>query len=475
MSNALSGLTVASRAAEVVSSNVSNALTEGYARREVVVTARMLGTTGQGAQVSGIRRASDPLIISDRRAAEAAAAGRGVRADFLAGIEATLGSPETAGSLSARIAALDTAMIQAASRPDSDARLTAVADAARALATTLGEASGAVQKARQDAEISIATQVKRLNDTLANVASVNAAILSVTTAGRDASALMDQRQQLIDSIATIVPLREVDRGYGQVALYTTGGAALLDGVTPAQVGFQTAGFIVADMTLASGALAGLTLNGRPVNDAALAGGSLAAQFALRDGLAPAMQADLDALARDLVERFQPGPDTTLAPGAAGLFTDDGLAFDAAQETGLAGRLRLNAAADPAQGGAVFRLRDGLGAATPGDPGDARLLTALHEGLSAPRAAQSGRYGTSARSLSDHAAQILSSVAQGRLSAQAEQTFTAARAEALKLTELEGGVDTDRELQDLLVIERLYGANARVMQVVDKMLGLLLER
>ncbi|MEL7027010.1 MAG: flagellar basal body protein, partial [Pseudomonadota bacterium] len=41
LSSALSGLTATSRAAELVSSNISNALTEGYGRRELATSARI--------------------------------------------------------------------------------------------------------------------------------------------------------------------------------------------------------------------------------------------------------------------------------------------------------------------------------------------------------------------------------------------------------------------------------------------------
>jgi flagellar hook-associated protein 1 FlgK len=53
------------------------------------------------------------------------------------------------------------------------------------------------------------------------------------------------------------------------------------------------------------------------------------------------------------------------------------------------------------------------------------------------------------------------------------TYAAAKWEAIRTLELEGGVDTDQELQKLLVIENAYAANARVIQTVDEMLDLLL--
>lgn len=69
LSNALSGLTAASRSAEVVASNIANAATEGYAARTLVTSSRP-GTTG-GVRIDGIARAVDPALLADRRLATA--------------------------------------------------------------------------------------------------------------------------------------------------------------------------------------------------------------------------------------------------------------------------------------------------------------------------------------------------------------------------------------------------------------------
>lgn len=480
LSNAVSGLTAAARSAETVSNNVANALTEGYARREVALSARVVGGAGQGVRIDGIRRIVDAGLIADRRLAQASTGDRTLRAQALLRIERAIGSPEAGGSLTGRIARLDAALIEAATRPESDARLAGAVDAARALAGTLRAITEEIQALRSDADAGIAADVARLNAALEGVAELNGRIGSLTAIGRDSSGLMDERQRLIDSIAGLVPLREIDRGNGTVALYTAGGAALLDGTRPARLEFAATGTIVAEMTLASGALSGLAVNGRPADmgpGSMFAGGELAARFALRDSLAPAIQADLDALARDLIGRFAPpdSPDTTLAPGAPGLFTDAGGPFSPVAEPGLAGRIGLNALVDPAQGGAVRRLRDGLGAALPGPPGEGGLLSALSAALTAVRPTLSGSLAGGNRSLPVLAGQTQSAVAALRLSAEAEASFSAARFEGLRVLELEGGVDTDRELQDLLAIERAYGANARVIQAVDEMLRLLIGR
>ena len=61
----------------------------------------------------------------------------------------------------------------------------------------------------------------------------------------------------------------------------------------------------------------------------------------------------------------------------------------------------------------------------------------------------------------------------RLTAEAESSFATARSSALTTLELERGVDTDREMQELLLVEQAFGANARVVQTVDELIQMLL--
>ncbi|MDZ4135805.1 MAG: flagellar basal body rod C-terminal domain-containing protein, partial [Paracoccaceae bacterium] len=319
--------------------------------------------------------------------------------------------------------------------------------------------------------------VAQINQALVDIADMTHQIRAQQGTGRDASALMDQRQRLVDSIASIVPLREIDRGDGQIALFTTAGAMLLDG-RPSQLGFAPVGVITPDMSLTANSLSGLTLNGQPIptagNTSLIAGGSLAAGFALRDELAPMAQEQLDAVARNLVERFaDPALDGTRAPGDPGLFTDAGAAFQTVDEVGLSQRISVSALVDPVRGGALWRLRDGLGAVAPGPPGNSALLGALQLALTDPRTVASGGFTSGSRSFSGLASDLLSGVASARLTSDAEASFASAQFSALRGLELQGGVDTDQELQNLLQIEQAFAANARVIQTVDDMIQTLL--
>ena len=474
---ASSGLQATSRAADVVSGNVANALTPGYKRREIVLGAQNLGGEGVGVRVLGTTRAFDPLLLNDRMLAQAAVGVADTQARALERIETAIGDPTQAGSLSGRIASFEGRLVEAASRPDAAGRLSNALTSARQLVDAVNAAGNEIQAQRSVADSGIAEMVDRLNDGLARVAALNSEITRLGALQRESSGLLEERQKIVDDIAELVPMRQVARQSGQVALYSDGGLVLLDG-RPRPLEFTAIGRVAPGMTSDPGVLSGLSREGEPIGvtgpGSMIAGGALQAQFALRDDLLPQAQAGLDALARDLVDRFaDPTLDPSLAAGDAGLFTDAGLPFDPADEVGLAQRLSLNPDVDPQAGGALWRLRDGVGAATPGDVGQSGLLAALAERLQAPVAPASGPLAGQTRSFSDHAATLLSDIATRRQDLDGEATFQSVRLEALRTREGAEGVDTDDEMQKLLAIEQAYGANARVIQTLEDLMDRLL--
>jgi flagellar hook-associated protein 1 FlgK len=477
LSSALSGLTATAKAAELVSSNIANATTPGYARREILLTARTVGTQGQGVLVVGVRRAVDIPLLGDRRLSQSTYGDADTRATFLRRLEQAIGTPDQAFSLNGRVATFEAALTEASSHPESEPRLSAVLGAAKALATQIGIASKDVQAARTLANSEIDNNVGQLNTALERVVKLNTEIRRGSGLGQDVAAFQDQRQQLVDQIATIIPLREIQQTDGSISLYTPSGAVLLDGVA-AVFGFN--GTTSVNPYVANGTgLSGLTLNGNAIATAGeksvILGGTLGANFAVRDELAVLAQAQLDALARDLVERFSDsGLDPTRAPGDPGLFTDAGSAFDAVNEVGLSQRLKVNAAVDPGQGGALWRMRSGLGATAPGAAGDTSLLTALRSSLTAPREPVSGGFMAGQRSFSTFASDLLSHAATSRLSADGEAAYARTRLETFESIEAGNGVDTDQEMQALLQIEQAYAANAKVIQMVGEMIQRLLD-
>ncbi len=475
INSAMSGLNAVSRATGLVSENIANAMTPGYGRRTLGLAAQTV--TGPGVRVTEIRRQADPVLIANRRSAEAGFGAADARAGFFDRMSLLVGEPGDVGSYSDLLNRFESSLISVASRPDSPQRLDDAVSQASAMARALNSAADGLRDMRSQADRTIGTMVEQLNTSLQRLQDLNVAITATDVAGSDISALQDQRQMVIDGINEMVPVTVVDRPRGQVAIYSEGGAILLDG-QPATIGFTSVNMTAPGMTLDNGALSGLTINGYEVRtdsaNGALRGGTLGAQFAIRDELSVEVQASLDAVARDLIERFEaPGLDPTRTPGSPGLFTDAGAALDPTEEVGLANRIAVNAAVDPTQGGESWRLRDGLEATTPGQPGDAGLLPALGDALTTARALSSGSFGIAAMSATDVASRLISQIGLSQSSSQDALAYASVSLTELSRAELSQGVDTDAELQNLLILEQAYAANARVLEVANGMLDSLL--
>ncbi|WP_265500084.1 flagellar hook-associated protein FlgK [Paracoccus beibuensis] len=471
ISNAMSGLVATARGTETVAANLANVMTPGYARRELAIGPQL---AGGGVHINGITRIVNASLLSESRLATSAVGDISNRAAFFRRMEGVVGLPGEDGALSTALTNFRNALGSAATRPDDEIRLTEVVNAASALTSRLNSASDAVQAARGTAQQAIASDVAILNASLERVAHLNARISILDADGKDASPLLDERQQVIDRIAEIVPVQEVARDRNKVALFTSEGAVLLDGSVPAKIGFQGAQQVTVDQTVGA-PLNLLTLNGTALTSGQMrlvGGGSLAANFAIRDELAPQLQQELDALAFDLHQRLATA-DPTLGAADAGLFTDNGARATPADVAGLAGRLALNASADPAQGGAAWRVRAGLQAAS-GDPvGQTAVLNSLAGSLDAVAPVPAGTGAEGEGTLMSRFSTVESRVVTLRVGAEGDLAIRSSRLSTISSSLMGEGVDSDAEMQRLLQYEQSYAANARVLRAVDEMINQIL--
>ncbi len=476
LNSAISGLNASSRQVQAISNNLANALTPGYGARRVELTAAPT-ELGGGVRVTSITRDVNDVLLNDRRRADSAVAASTTSANFFAEIERLLATPEDSQSITARLAEFDASLVSASARPEETSRLQAAVLRAGDVAQALNDASDRVQVLRSEAETQIERDVTNANELLRQIASLNTQIIDTRNRGTPAAAFEDQRSLVMDRLAEIVPLRVFERDNGAVALYTPTGAGLLDGA-PAVLSFTATNLITPEMTQDNGLLSGLEINGMPIPTdgpgSPIAGGRLAANFDLRDRLATDTQAQLDAVARDIVERFQtPGVDPTQGPTDPGLFTDGGAFFDPANEVGLAGRIAVSDAVQPDAGGDDWRLRDGLYAAAPGPAGDATILNNISDALGDSGGLVSGNLGGTARNVSGHVAAMMSYFGQQRLSLDQTVSFAQANQTGLIESELAQGVNSDEELQQLLLVEQAFAANARLIQTAGDMLDQIL--
>lgn len=446
MANAVSGLNASSRGAEVVASNLANASNAAYARQELT-----LGTNavGGGVAVIGVARVRDAALQGALNLAAGATAQATTRSDAASSLADLYGTPSETGSLTATYDQFESALITAQAAPEDSVRLQAVIDSAADVANQVNQISDSIQEQRLTADRAIATDVEAANDLLQQIETLNHQITALGAQNTDANALLDLRDSAVSELSEIVPVRSLSRSDTTIALMTNDGRMLLDGHA-ATIEFTPVRAMTSDMTVETGPLSTLTINGKASDDplSGLSGGRLAANLWVRDTLLPDAQNQLDTLSEGL------GAATALGSSGS-LFEFDGT------------ELSVAAAVNPAQGGALWRLRDGLDAASAGPVADAGYIVdtidTLQNGI--------GAFGDAA--FSDLFADLVSTQSANALREEAQATQFVAGQSALSEARAVEGVDSDSELQDLLLVEQSYAANARVISAVDEMMETLL--
>lgn len=476
LSNAASGLAASARLADTISNNVANAMTDGFARRSTEITSLTLGGYGAGVRIGATTRAENTYLTAERRGMDAALGATGTRSDAYSRMMTAMGEPGADSAVSTLATGLETTLMAATATPQSVTKLTDAVNAARSLADALNRVSEENVRLRTEADSEIARQVTQVNDALHAIDDINRKIASLSPQAVDTTGLQDERQRIIDGISAVIPLRTVKRGNDQVALYSTNGGVLLDGRVFDLTFQQAANVVTADMTAGNGLGALMQDQGAasgPVTvGSAFDGGSLGALFELRDRIVPEFDNEIDLYANDLIERFRDlMPGTALDGDGAGLF----VASEPATLTGIAGRIGINAAVDPNAGGAVWRLRDGLGAATPGLEGNGSILQAMTDVMTTARTPDGFISQNADTGSATMASEIGSFFASRAARSDEDRAYLVARQAALSEQEThEVGVDSDSELQSLMLVEQAYAANARVLSVIDDLMKLLLE-
>ncbi|MEL6773146.1 MAG: flagellar hook-associated protein FlgK [Pseudomonadota bacterium] len=472
LASAVSGLAANTRQLQVTSGNIANALTPGYAARDVTLTT---AAAGGGVRVVSTDRAADPAITALRREADADAAAAGTLAEGQARLATAFGELGDNTGLIPAAARMTEALRDLADTPASGPRQDAAARAAADLATSFNTTAEAANTLRSDTDAEIARLVSTVNAATSEIAALNAEIRRAQATTGDTTALEDRRETLIDQVNGALPVTVFPEAGGTVSLRTREGA-LLVGNQARPLTFTPTPIVTPGQAYANGtgALSGISLGGVDITPGGAGSqqptsGALAGLFTLRDTEIPAFIANLDGAAEDLISRFEGVTDPTLAPTDAALFSDAGARLTPPPDPGLAGRLTVNPAIDPSTG-VPSRLRDGLGATVEGPAGNDSFLRALTDALdtrttaaSTPAAAGNLDFATRLSALSEAAS-------TKRVEAETLRSTTDATRNTL--ADAEGttiGVDQDRELENLIRIEQAYAANAQVIRTASAML------
>lgn len=453
------GLAATSQWAETVSSNIANADRPGYGRRSLD-----FATTGTGGVVTtGMVREADEALVGMYREEVGRLSRQDAIASGLTTYTASLGEVDGATTPAARLTELQASLDLLFNEPSDVSAQRGAVQAAQSVAGGLNDLSAGLNRAARDTRSVVQADVTKLNGVLAEVADLNRRVELTEPGTLPRTVIEDEMAQALDGLSELMSFRTDVQSSGRVDLYTDGGARLVEGDRALEVQF--------DATAGSLSVSGVDIT--PPSVRGSKGGTIAGGLELLNEVLPRMQLQLDEYARALVQNFE-SQDASLAPGEAGLFTDAGGPLDLGATTGLAGRIAVNDAVVPEEGGMLWRIRDGMGAGTPGTASDPSQVGAFIDGLEARQNYDVATGLPSDISLGDYAASMMAQQKTTLANAQETRDGLAASAAALESAKLGAqGVNVDDELQQLIRIEQSYAANSRVLTTLSEMLDTLL--
>ena len=472
--NARTSINVASAQTAISSRNIAGANESGYSRKSLALSTTLAGP----ARIVSVERAADAALRRSEFDASARSAAMEAAARGYDAISLAVAGADSRTSILGRVGALSDALQAASAKPGDRALANATVAAARGVADALNEASASIQQTRKTADADIAASVDKINGLLAEFSDAEAAIGRDRTRGSDITALLDRRDSILKALSEEIGATGVEGPDGAMRVYASGGAVLFDRM-PRAVSFSPSTSFDATVSGAAVYVDGVNVTS-DTSQMPATGGRIAGLVEIRDRAAPRAQMQLDEIARGLVVAFaEPDVGTPqVLPDLPGLFTyaGAGAAPGPTAIAGLAGKIRINTTVDPAQGGDVFRLRDG-GASSPGDPsyvanptqasGYSDRLLLYIDRLNKPQSFDpAAGVGASVSVVSFATASVSWSAGQKQAATNnAEQAAALLDRLSLALSNATG-VNIDDEMARLLDIEHAYQASAKLIASVD---------
>jgi flagellar hook-associated protein 1 FlgK len=335
LSSALSALQTNSAALNVVSNNVANMNTTGYARRVVNEQTLTVGGQLEGVDVADVQRVADQYLDQQVLTAGASSSQYSTESNILSQLNGLLGDPSTASSLGSQVDAITSALGNAALAPNSSTSQSSVLQAYQDLANTISGLSTQITGLQTNADQQISNSIGTVNTLIQQINSLNQQIQQSTAAGDTSSGLLDQRDQAVQSLSQYIGVRTTTQSNGMMVVTTQDGTTL-DGNTYAQLSYtpgsnSSFGQITAQNIDPN---TGAAIGSATALDPSLGSGSLQGLINMRDGTLANLQQELGEFAQTTANSYNaqnnansavPAP-ASLAGRDTGLLSTDALNF-----------------------------------------------------------------------------------------------------------------------------------------------------
>ena len=474
---ASSGLDAVSRQLSLVSQNVANASTPGYAEEALPLSSISAAGVGSGVRSGPAQSDVDAQLQAATWQAQSGASAAATTNSALSAIDQVAGGTSSSTTIADQLGALEDQFSSLEASPSSQPGQRQVVAQAEQLVSAVGQLASAGAAQRQGAQDALVSQVDQLNQDLAGIGTLSAQIAQAQAQGQSTADLEQSRNKQMSAASNLLGIHFLPQGNGGMQAVIGGIVLLLDGtagstfkINPAQLSPSTP----------ASAVPGITLGGLDVTaQLGKLGGSIGANLQLRDQAMPQMQAELDEFSYTLASSFNANGLKLFTNGSGNVPSRGGTPTQSSY-FGLAQTLQVNPAvvANPAL---VQQGTSGISSAS----GSTAVLQSVLQGAfgtlqSPPATSGLGVSGTiTARfaapaSLADFAASIGAAQAQDASTASSNATTEQAAATAMqsKLS-AQSGVSIDTELSHMIALQNAYSANARVLTTAQSMMQSLL--
>ena len=498
LSVANSGLTSIDAQFAVLTQNVANVGTPGYAAETGNQQSVTAGGVGMGARAAPATLATDTALQTSLVAQNAATAGLQTTVTALQAIDAALGTPGQGNDLGSLVGDLRDSFSTLMNDPSNQTQQSNVVASASQLASGINSLAHTYTEQRQAAQDDLGSSLTTLNGTLGSIGQINQQIMSLRQEGLSTADLENKRNALVTTLSGLVNIHTTVQANGNLSIVTDSGLVL---PTDGSANFSiTGGATPPEAYYPGGGLSGIMLNGKDVTSQ-LTGGQIGADVTLRDTTLPTDQAELDEFANGLANRFS-AQGLTLFTDQSGNLPASGSGAGQAGYVGFSSVITVN----PAVAANPSLVRDGTNA-VPGDPNGAsaftpnpaggpsgftalisRVLNYTFTGEAQAGVAQPamntqdlGPAGTlnapfqAAASFTDYAVNLVASQSQQSAAASNDlATATGLQSTLNSKLSSETGVDLNTEMSRMLTLQNAYGANARVISALQAMFNEILQ-
>lgn len=441
LATAISGLMADQGALDVTTNNVANANTPGYSRQRAILTENnpvVLGslTFGTGADLQQVQSVRDPILQLriDQETQQQGSLNSSVTS--LQQIEVMFNS--TSGNdIGSQFSNFFSSVQQLSTDPTDLSLRQGVLTAAGNLAQAFNNTASNLVQQQSSLDLNVVQSVQQVNTLTAQIAQLNTQISSVQNTGGNASAFLDQRDQLVNQLSSLIDVSQIQSDNG-LTLTTSNGTALVAG---------SQSFNLTTQPDSSG-VQHIFAQGKDITGS-ITSGQIAGLLQVRDQNIPTLLSNLDSLASSFANAIN----TANAGGFDLQGNAGGNLFVPPPASGVGAAASMAVATtDP---NAIAASSDG----SAGSNGNLAAISAVHD-----QTIVSGQTPT------DYYSNLVFGIGSDIANGTAEQN-----ASQLTLQQLQdqrgsiSGVSLDEEASNMILYQQAYDAAARVVSAVNEMM------